>query len=97
MPDTEVNQQDYPQPRSQAPGVDFRRGQQLGREDHVVPWTKPVRLAWMDEVTYAALPATIEMRELRVQFPQRGLGTRVVLVATTWRNAKVFAKEPVIA
>jgi Transposase DDE domain len=73
--------------------VDFRHGQQLGHEDHVVSWTKPVRPAWMDEAIYVALPATIEMRELRVQVPQRGFRTRVVLVATTLRDAKVFAKE----
>ena len=47
--------------------VDFRRGQRWGHEDHVVAWTKPVRPAWMDEAPSAALPATVEMRELRVQ------------------------------
>ena len=45
--------------------VDFQRGRRLGREDHVVTWTKPMRPAWMDEATYAGLPDTIEMRELR--------------------------------
>jgi hypothetical protein len=29
--------------------VDVRGGQRVGREDHVVAWTKPKRPAWMDE------------------------------------------------
>jgi len=73
--------------------VDLQRGQRLGHEDHGVSWTKPVRPAWMDEATYAALPAAVEMRELRVQVTQRGFRTRVVLVATTLRDAKAFTKE----
>jgi Transposase DDE domain len=73
--------------------VDFRQGRQLGGEDHVVRWTKPIRPAWMDEATYAVLPATIEIRELRVRVPQPGFRTRVVLVATTLLDATAFPKE----
>ncbi len=73
--------------------VDFRGGQSLGREDHVVSWPKPKRPAWMDEATYTVLPATIAIRELRVRVLQRGFRTRVVLVATTLLDAKVFTKE----
>ena len=77
--------------------VDFHQGRRLGREDHVVTWTKPVRPAWMDEATYAVLPDTIEMRELRVQVTQPGFRTRVVLVATTLLDAQAFAKEELAA
>lgn len=73
--------------------VDFRRGQRLGCEDHVVPWPKPKRPAWMDEATYAGLPATIEMWELRVRVTQQGFRTRVVLVATTLLDAQAVTKE----
>jgi hypothetical protein len=73
--------------------ADCQRGQRLGREDHVVSWAKPKRPAWLDEATYSELPATIEMRELRVRVPQRGFRTRVGLVATTLRDATVFTKE----
>ena len=59
----------------------------------MVSWTKPKRPAWMDEATYAGLPATVDMRELRVRVPQRGFRTRVVLVATTLLDAQAFAKE----
>jgi hypothetical protein len=73
--------------------VDFRRGQRLGHEDHLIDWTKPKRPAWMDETTYAGLPATIAMRELRVRVTQRGFRTRVVLVATTLLDVEAFTKE----
>jgi hypothetical protein len=77
--------------------VDFHRGRRLGREDHVVTWPKPVRPAWMDAATYAVLPDTIEMRELRVQVTQPGFRTRVVLVATTLLDAQAYAKEELAA
>lgn len=73
--------------------VDFRQGQRLGHEDHVVTWTKPACPDWMDAVTYAALPATIKIRELRVRVIQRGFRTRVLVVATTLLNAKEFTRE----
>src|SRR4029434_7087259 len=73
--------------------VDFRGGRRVGREDHVVSWAKPKRPAWMDEATYAGLPATVDIRCLRVCVPQRGFRTRVVLVATTLLDAQVYSKE----
>jgi hypothetical protein len=63
--------------------VDFRRGRRLGRGDHVVRWAKPRRPEWMDEATYDALPAGLEVREVRVRVPWRGFRTRVLVVATT--------------
>jgi Transposase DDE domain len=47
----------------------------------------------MDEATYAALPATVDIRILRVCVPQRGFRTRVVFVATTFLDAQVYPKE----
>lgn len=73
--------------------VDFRGGRRVGREDQVVSWTKPKRPAWMDEATYAGLPATMDIRVLRVCVPQRGFRTRVVLVATTLLDVQVYSKE----
>lgn len=45
--------------------TDFRRGRRLGTRDHVVQWDRPARPTWMDEATYAAMPATLTMREAR--------------------------------
>jgi hypothetical protein len=45
---------------------DFRRGERLGRGDHIVNWTRPRRPDWMDEHTYATMPQQISVREIRV-------------------------------
>jgi len=73
--------------------VDVQGGRRVGREDYVVAWSKPKRPAWMDEATYAELPATMDIRVLRVCVPQRGFRTRVILVATTLLEAQVYPKE----
>jgi hypothetical protein len=45
---------------------DFRCGKRLGRGDHIVQWIRPPRPAWMDQQTYAAIPETLRVREVRV-------------------------------
>ena len=45
--------------------TDFRRGRRLGTRDHVVQWARPARPTWMEEATYAGMPATLTMREVR--------------------------------
>ena len=45
---------------------DFRRGKRLGPGDHIVQWARPPRPSWMDHETYAAMPETLSVREVRV-------------------------------
>lgn len=45
--------------------TDFRRGERLGVRDHLVDWQRPQRPEWMDEATYATMPETLTMREVR--------------------------------
>jgi len=75
--------------------ADFRRGQRLGRGDHVVCWPKPPRPEWMDKATYASLPAELAVRELRLSVPQAGFRTRRLVVVTTCLDAKAFPKGDV--
>jgi hypothetical protein len=63
--------------------ADFRLGRRLGKEDHVVDWSKPPRPEWMDEATYASLPAKLAVREVRVRVQIPGFRTRVLVVVTT--------------
>jgi hypothetical protein len=63
--------------------VDFRRGRRLGRGDHVVVWTKPKRPDWLDEASYARLPETLTVREVRVRIAQEGFRTKALVVVTT--------------
>lgn len=46
--------------------TDFRRGKRLGAQDHLIKLTKPKKPpAWMDIVTYDAMPDTLTVRELQ--------------------------------
>lgn len=45
--------------------TDFRRGQRLGVRDHVVTWERPQRPSWMSMETYATIPESLTMREVR--------------------------------
>jgi hypothetical protein len=75
--------------------ADFRTGRRLGREDHVVVWAKPQRPSWMDEKTYAALPASEAVRELRVRVRPVGFRVRVLVVVTTLLDAGQMPAEEV--
>ena len=55
--------------------VDFRRGQRLGPDDHLVRWAKPTSIRSLDREAYHALPAFITVRETRIrvrQVPDKG-------------------------
>jgi hypothetical protein len=73
--------------------VDFRSGRRLGHDDHLVVWHKPQRASWMDQETYAAIPETVTIRELRVRVAQRGFRTRVLIVMTTLLDAGEFSHD----
>lgn len=73
--------------------ADFRRGRRLGEGDHVVEWPKPPKPRTIDREAYAALPASLTVRECRVRVAQPGFRTRTLIVATTLLDAKVFDKD----
>jgi Transposase DDE domain len=75
--------------------ADFRCGQRLGPNDHVVHWPKPPRPDWLDEATYAALPATLAVREVRVRVLARGFRTRVLVVVTTVTDPNQLSAEDI--
>jgi hypothetical protein len=62
---------------------DFRRGQRLGRDDHIVTWQRPQRPDWMDPETYATMPETLRVREVRFAVDAPGCRSHSVIVATT--------------
>jgi Transposase DDE domain len=74
---------------------DFRRGQRLGAGDHVVVWAKPAKPEWMDAETYAGVPATLTVREVRVTVTQPGFRSRQIIVATTLRDAQAFPRDAI--
>ena len=74
---------------------DFRRGRRLGQYDHVIHWIRPQRPTWMDEATYASIPETIELREVRFHVVEPGRRTKVLTVVTTLTDAEEFSKEDI--
>jgi putative transposase len=75
--------------------TDFRRGRRLGKYDHVIVWTRPQRPKWMDEATYATIPKTLELREIRYNIVKKGCRTRTLTVVTTLTDADEYTKEDI--
>ena len=69
----------------------------LGRHDQVVKWQRGTRRpAWMDAEQFDALPAELEVRELRYHLSAgRGRRTRVVTIATTLLDPVKYPKARV--
>jgi hypothetical protein len=63
----------------------------LGTLDQQVEYFKPKELpAWLDAETYAALPASLVLRELRYRIEQPGCRTREVILVTTLIDAQLY-------
>jgi hypothetical protein len=74
--------------------VDFRRGRRLGPDDHVVTWDKPASCPdGLDAATFAQLPPTLTLRELRLRVPGRRCRSRTILIATTLVDAQAYPKD----
>ena len=76
--------------------TDFRRGRRLGKKDHVVDWDKPKRPDWMDEETYASLPDTLTLREMRGCIGAAGCRVRELTVVTTLTDPATWAKDEIM-
>ena len=63
---------------------DFRTGEQLGKNDHIVQWKKPQKPTWMNQETYDNYPKEITVREFKV-------GGNVYV--TTFLNSKKYHKK----
>jgi IS4 transposase len=77
--------------------TDFRRGHRLGRNDHIVTWTKPECPEWMDAATYAALPDTLALREMRTQLATPGCRVEQIVVITTLCDPETFNTADILA
>ena len=73
--------------------ADFRRGKRLGQGDHVVDWPRPAKPDWMDEATYARMPARLQLREVSVQVAERGFRVESLVVVTTLLDAEQYPAE----
>jgi hypothetical protein len=71
--------------------TDFRRGRRLGRGDHLVEWLKPAhRPPWMSQKTFASLPASLTLREVKVRVAQPGFRTQKLIVTTSLCESQTY-------
>ncbi len=69
------------------------KGKRLGKNDHLVTWTRPKRCPKaMDKQEFKALPATLQVREVRFSVERPGWRTKSVTVVTTLVDPKVYPK-----
>jgi hypothetical protein len=73
--------------------ADFRRGQRLGADDHIIRWFKPTSIRSLDWKTYRSLPDYITIRETRIRVVQPGFRTKSIVVVTTLLDPKQTTKE----
>jgi hypothetical protein len=74
--------------------ADFRRGRRLGREDHLVSWSKPQQVPdWMSRAEYDAMPDEITVRELRVRVKDKTKRVRNMVIVTTLVDSKTYQAE----
>jgi hypothetical protein len=57
----------FQQNGGRAKKTDFRVGKKLGKNDHIVSYSRPQKPKWMTTDQYEATPKTIEVRELKVK------------------------------
>jgi Transposase DDE domain len=74
--------------------IDFRSGQRLGHDDHVIVMKKPAqRPDWMGKAEYRRMPAELTVREVRVRVAQRGFRVRSLVLVTTLLDAQLYNKQ----
>lgn len=75
--------------------VDFRRGQRLGRYDHMVVWNKPVRptASAFSPEEYALFAPSLLVREVRFPVVIPGFRTKSITVITTLLDAQLYPKS----
>jgi Transposase DDE domain len=74
---------------------DFRRGRRLGKDDHLITWTRPARPPWMSEEQYAQIPETLTLRELRFDVTVPGRRTETLIVVTMLTDPEAYTKEDI--
>jgi len=81
--------------KHQARATDFRTGERLGKDDHLISWARPQRPKWMSVEQYVALPDKLTLREIRIHVAQKGFRTKSLVVVTTLLDAEEYPPEEI--
>jgi Transposase DDE domain len=76
--------------------VDFRRGKRLAKDDFLLQWKKPrqATAAWSPE-EFAALPASLTLRHIRLKVSVKGYRTRSLILVTTLLDPETYPAETI--
>jgi hypothetical protein len=77
--------------KHQTRATDFRTGQRLGKDDHLVVVKKAERPEWLSREEYRQLPDELTLREVRIRVRQRGFRTKEIIVVTTLLDAERYS------
>ena len=75
--------------------TDFRRGQRLGKNDHLVEWRRPERPEWMDLQAYKRMPSSITIREIHLHVGHSGCRVESLVVVTTLTDADQYTPDDI--
>lgn len=75
--------------------TDFRTGERLGSDDHLVFCARPPRPKWMSAEQYVTLPGELTLREVRIRVCQKGFRTKSLVVVTTLLDAQQYPPEEI--
>ncbi len=74
--------------------MEARKGKVLGPGDRLVTWTKRAqRSAAWPAADFAALPATLTLRQITLYLSIPGYRTHKVILVTTLRDAELYPAE----
>jgi len=73
--------------------TDFRKGQIISLEDHIVEWERPKQLP--DWLAGKCLPEKMMVRELRFHVETDGFRSETVTIATTLLDAETYPKQDI--
>ena len=83
--------------KHQLRATDFRTGRRLGKDDHIIWWSKPQRPPWMTVEQYLMLPDELELREVHIRVRQKGFRTKTLVVVTTLTDAEEYPADDIAA
>lgn len=74
--------------------IDFRRGKRLGHDDRLVTWARPAKCPpHCSAREFAALPATLEVRLIRLRVGAKGFRTKTVVLATSLLDPEEYRAD----
>ena len=73
--------------------IDYRKGKKLGRFDRIITWKKPQRQKGWTKEEWDALPATLNIRTVRIVIAVKGFRVRSYDLVTTFLDADAYTAE----